>query len=280
MPMPTVPRPLSHIISSHSKPNLNNCDSRFGFRLPPQPRILDTLVPPLTANSSNVPFNSSVVKRLGESPIASIVDANGNRVPIDPVLLAESQSQPSFHSLPVVYHSLSAKVRQRQRPQGPTPLNPFTGDQSEGQVTSIDVHTSGTLQADSDSGGDSNDDGMDESEVEYEFDGSNSSDDELEPSHSQVRVRNSFPINDGSEFDTSGYQNIGTEYSVHHDLHDPLLGAFCYCKADLELILFLQSLALIDLHPKMSNLPMHSYVLPVSTSPCNHVLLSQSLQIR
>ena len=26
-----------------------------------------------------------------------------------------------------------------------------------------------------------------------------------------------------------GHQDIGTEYSAHHDLHDPILGVFHFC---------------------------------------------------
>lgn len=56
--MPVVVRPLSSIVPSHTKPGLNNRDSRFGFHLPPRRHGQDAIVPPLVAVSSNTPSDS------------------------------------------------------------------------------------------------------------------------------------------------------------------------------------------------------------------------------
>jgi len=182
-------------------------------------------------------------------PIAPVAEAGDSRVPIDPVLLTECQSQLSCHSPSVVYHSLFSQACWRQ---GPTPLllsqNPLTGDQSKG----IDIHTS-TLDLDSgdDSDGDnSKHDGVDG--FEANFDGSNFNDkgESVLPSRSKAHVHNSFSINaqdqdpddsydhhnfydnaknpDNGEFDDNGYQDIGAEYSTHHDIHDPTSSVFCF----------------------------------------------------
>jgi hypothetical protein len=162
MPVPTVPRPLSDVTLSRTEPT---GDSRFGFRLSSPRQMRDV------------------------SPLAG----GGTEIPIDPVLLAESQYQSSLRPPLRVYHSSSSRAHQRQ---GPTPLlsgqNPVTGDRSNGQATSTDIHTS----LDSDSGDDSEDEiGVDES------DGSDSQD-----------------------------QDTGAEYNTHHDLDDPTLGAFRFCE--------------------------------------------------
>jgi hypothetical protein len=184
----------------------------------------------LVAGSAN-PFSGSSVTT-GVSPLAPVAEAGGSGVPIDPVLLAESQSQLSLHPSQV-----------------PPPLlrgqNASSGDRSKSQVTGIDIPTNGTL--DSDSGDDSEDD----DEAEYESDGSDS-DDGSEPvllSHSKAQVRNSFPVNaqdqdpdnscdlhdfhdnaknpnHGGQPDNDGYQDIGAEYSTHHHFQDPTLGEF------------------------------------------------------
>lgn len=213
MPMPTVPRPLSYMASSHTELNMNNRDSMFGFHLPPQ-------ISPLVAGSSNPSSGSSVTT--GASPLASVAKADGSRVPIDPVLLAESQSQPSLRQAPVVYHS-SSQVHQRQ---GPTSLlpgqNPSTGDRSKGQVTGIDIRTRDTFDSngEDDSEDDGEDDKVDEFGVEYESDIGDSDDGSelVLLGHSEVHN-----TDNGGETNNDGYQDIGAEYSTHHDLHDPLL---------------------------------------------------------
>ena len=170
MPVPTVPRPLSYIFPSATEPNLNNGDSRYGFYLPPPS-------PGGPGGPSN-PSDPSVTMR---------TEAGGCRVPIDPVLLLESQL--SLRPPPVVYHSLSSQSRQKSMPfppgQGPTPplsdQNPLTGDPSEASDS-----------LDTDSGNDSEGNRVDdlESEGGYESDGSDS-----DENHPKSRVRNSAPIN-------------------------------------------------------------------------------------
>lgn len=183
MPMPTVPRPLSHIIPSGTEHNPNNLDPRFGFNLPPRFHGRDTPGPPLVADASEIP--------------------------IDPVLLAESQFQSSRRPPQVVYHSSSSQVH-----QGPMPLLPDTGDQSKGQATGIDIYTGGILGSDG-SGDDSEDDKADESGAgyEHESDSSNSSDNKLEydPLSRPNAYHTSFPVNT-------------------HEHHDPILGAFHFCE--------------------------------------------------
>lgn len=240
MSMPTVPLPLSHIPSaSGTEHDPKNCDSRFGFHLPPRIHGQGTSgrTGPLVAGFSNA--NPSITTRV--SPIAPVANASRSEIPIDPVLLAESQYQSSRHPPPVVYHFSSSQVR-----QGPTPLpsdkNPFTSGQSKGQDTGIDTHTSGTCDSDG-----SVDDRAGESGVEYESDGGNSSDGELEyvsPSHAKAHVHTSFPVN-------------------AHELHDPTLGAFHFVRSVLVFILSQQYPVLISPHLKMSDSPRHSFVFPV-----------------
>jgi len=152
--MRPVPRPLAYIPSyTGSDP-----DSRFGFHLPPHLDNEDALVPPLVAGSSNPPFDPSVTTRV--SPISE--------VPIDPVLLAESQSMTSHHPPSVVYQPSSSQV--------------------------CHIHTSGLL--DSGSGDDSEGEGEDDFEADYSTEGGESSD-ELEPvsGETEAHVHNSFPVN-------------------------------------------------------------------------------------
>lgn len=164
--MTTVPRPLPYIPPSRTERDVNNHASILGFNRLPQPHKS-----PRVPGSSIPPSGSFVTTRV--SPIAPVAEAGGNRIPIDPVLLAESQSQSPLHP------------------------PPSTGDHSKGRLGGIDIHTSGTL--DSDSGNDSEDDRMDEFGVEYEPDGSDSDDGcQWEPvlsSHSKAHVRNSFLVN-------------------------------------------------------------------------------------
>lgn len=224
--MPIVPRPIPYISPPHSDPNISNGDSRFGFHLPQLPPQLDMRdVFPLVASSLNA---SSVTT--GVSPIAPVAEAGDRGVPIDPVLLAESQSQLSLRPPPVMMRS--------GRQRGPL-------DRFNGEVTGADNHASGTL--DSDSEDDSEDDRRDE--IDYESSISDS-DDERElvlPNQLKTHVRNGFPVNaqdrelddshdlqdsrdnaksfngsDGS--DNDGDPNTGAECSTHHYLHDPTLG--------------------------------------------------------
>jgi len=216
--MPTVPRPLSYSVPSRTEPNI--CDLRFGFHpSQPPPRLH------VTGNSNRSPG----------SPVTTgvpVAEAGGSGVPIDPVLLAESQSQLSRRPSAVVYHPSSSR----------RPL-----DRSKSQVTGMGVHTSGAL--DSDSGDDSEDDRVDEFGVEYESNGSDSDDgsEPVLPSQSKGHVRNSFPVSaqgqdpdgvyDLHDFhdnaknpDNAGDQDTGAEYSAHHDFCDPTLGAFRFCE--------------------------------------------------
>lgn len=226
--MPTVPQPVLYISPPGTEPNLNNGDARFGFYLPqPRPRLRMRGVSPLVSSQ----FNASSVT-MGVSPIAAVAEAGGGGVPIDPVLLAESQSQlSSLHPPPVTMRSGRQRV----------PLG-----RSKGQVTGTDIHTSDTL--DSDSGDESESDRVNALEIGHEFesDVSESDDDQLKT------VRNSFLVNaqdrdpddsydlqgshdnakspdNSGESDNDGDQNIGAECSTHHD-HDPTLGAFRFCE--------------------------------------------------
>ena len=170
--MPTVPRPVLHIFPSpteQSEPNLDDDDRRFGFDLPP--RVWGALVPPQVASPSSAPSDPSVTR--GVSPIAPATEADSSRVPIDPILLAESQLQLSCRPPPVVYHSLSSQARQA--------LPALLGRNSlaaKGQATDADVNTS-------DAGGSKSGNSDDESEA-------------LEPArstHSNEYVRSSVPVN-------------------------------------------------------------------------------------
>jgi hypothetical protein len=232
--MPTVPRPVLYISPPGTEPNLNNGDSRFGFHLPQlPPRLHMRDVSPLVAGS----FNASSVT-MGVSPIAPVAEAGGGGVPIDPVLLAESQFQLSLRPPPVTMRS--------GRQQGPL-------DRSKGQVTGTDIHASDTL--DSDSGDDSENDRVNGLEIGYEFESDVSDSDnewKLVLPDQLKTVRNSFPVNaqdrdpddsydlqgshenakspdNSGESDNDGDQNIGAECSTHHD-HDPTLGAFRFCE--------------------------------------------------
>jgi hypothetical protein len=143
--MPTVPWPLSNIASSGTEPSLNNHDLRFGFHLPPladRPRsyVQDVHVPPLMAGISTPPSNTSVTMIV--SPIASVAETGGSEVPIDPVLLTESQA---------------------------------TGINARTSGTIASNNSRSEDDSDSISKGD-----RDESEDEYEPDGANSSENELE----------------------------------------------------------------------------------------------------
>jgi hypothetical protein len=171
VPIPVVPQPLSHIVPCSTEPDLNNHDQRFGFHLPPsvdRPQVCKT-------GFTNPPSNSPVTMEV--SRIAPGTETSGSRVPLDPVLFAENQFQSSFRPPPVVHHSSSLQVPQRQYclpfppDRDPTPLppgqHPFAGKKPKGQATGPDISMS-----DSDTSEDDGDEKVDESGGEYEQDGS------------------------------------------------------------------------------------------------------------